>query len=104
MADENLLTNDELELRWPPLRDALDKRGVIGCLSEIQAEVDNARRNQLYRLAVRKLGGGVGATSAELDAMITIGDAAIRDLIEVANGHPPMQRAGKTTRTFLLIT
>jgi hypothetical protein len=88
MSDENVLSNDELELRWTALREVLDKNGAGACIHAIQSESNNDRRNQLYRLAVRKLGGGVGATAAELDAMMAIGDAAIRDLLEVAAHQP----------------
>jgi hypothetical protein len=83
MADENVLSNDELELRWTALRQTLDNGGASACIAVIRSESESSRRNQLYRLAVRKLGGGVGATSSELDAMISIGDAGIRDLLGV---------------------
>jgi hypothetical protein len=85
MADKKALSNDELDLRWTELRHILDKSGIAACIAAIRSETDNARRNQLYRLAVRKLGGGVGATSADLDAMITIGDNGIRDLLGIAS-------------------
>lgn len=88
MADQNALSNDELELRWKALYADLDQNGVAACIAAIRSESSNDRRNQLYRLAVRKLGGGVGATPAELDAMIAIGDTAIGDLLEVATQQP----------------
>ena len=97
MADENVLSNDELELRWTALRQTLDNGGASACIAVIRSEAESSRRNQLYRLAVRKLGGGVGATSSELDAMISIGDAGIRDLLGVVAQVPMTPRDGKTT-------
>jgi hypothetical protein len=88
MAEENVLSSDELELRWSRLREVVDAEGAPGCITAIRSESDNARRNQLSRLAVRKLGGGVGATGSALDAMIAIGDAAIQDLLKAATDQP----------------
>jgi hypothetical protein len=88
MSDEKLLSNDELELRWTALRQVFDKDGPSGCIAAIRAESEDSIKNQLYRLSVRKLGGGTGATSAELDGMIAIGDAGIRDQLEVAARRP----------------
>src|SRR4026208_922628 len=84
MAEEKTLSNDELESRWTSLRQVFDNDGSMACLAVIRSEPDDARKNQPFRPAVRKLGGGVGATIADLDAMVTMGDAAIQHALETA--------------------
>jgi hypothetical protein len=80
MTSEKTLSNEELEARWSALRRVLDSEGAAACCSAIQSETDSDRRDQLFHFAIRKLGGGSGAPESELDAMVTIGDAAIAAL------------------------
>ena len=79
MTSEKTLSSDELESRWTELRRVLDSAGAAACCSAIHAESDDGCRSQLFRFAVRRLGGGSGATAEELDAMVIIGDNAIAD-------------------------
>ena len=85
-------SNEELEARWTTLRRILDDEGSAACCAAIGAESDDANRITLFKLAIRKLGGGTGATPAELDAMIAIGDFAILNALEIA------RRSSETAR------
>jgi len=76
MASEKPLSAEELEARWSVLRRTIDNDGVPACCTAIQSEIDSERREQLFRYAIRKLGGGTGASASDLDAMVTIGNAA----------------------------
>src|SRR6185436_6997648 len=80
MTSEKTLSAEELEARWSALRRVLDSEDAAACCSAIQSEGDDERRDQLYRFAIRKLGGGAGASAVELDAMVTIGDAATAEI------------------------
>src|SRR5256885_7804918 len=77
MASEKTFSKDELEARWTALHRVLDSEGASACCMAIQSEADSDRRDQLFRFAIAKLGGGSRATEAELDAMVMIGDVAI---------------------------
>ena len=44
MADQNALSNDELELRWKALYADLDQNGVAACIAAIRSESSNDRR------------------------------------------------------------
>ena len=81
---EEKLSSDELENRWTKLRTVLETQGTEACIAAIQSEPQTIHRDQLFRWSIRKLGGGVGAATAELDAMIAIGDAAIRNAMDTA--------------------
>ncbi len=80
MATEKPLSAEELETRWSALRHTLNQNGASACCSAIQSETDAERREQLFRYAIRKLGGGSGASVADLDAMVTIGNAATSNM------------------------
>jgi hypothetical protein len=84
MAEEKTLSNDELEARWTALRRTIDTEGVASCCKAIAEEPDPACRVSIFKFAIRKLGGGVGATSADLDAMIAVGDSGIVSMLEIA--------------------
>jgi len=88
MADEKTLAEAELETRWIALRSILDREGTAACCAGILSEPDDVVRNQLFRFAIRKLGGGTGATPAELDAMVVIGEAAITNALNTAQQRP----------------
>ncbi len=77
MSLPQALTQDQLDSEWQRLRALLDSDGVHACQRAIAIESDAAARNQVYRFAIRKLGGGSGATPKDLDAMIELGMAAI---------------------------
>jgi len=85
MADEKSLTPEELEQRWMAVKQILDNEGKAACIAAICTEKNESYRQQLFRFAIRKLGGGTGATSTALDQMIEIGDAAIRHSLETAD-------------------
>jgi len=84
MADEKTLAEAELETRWTALRSILDREGSNACCAGLLSEADDVVRNQLFRFVIRKLGGGAGATTAELDAMVVIGEAAITNALNTA--------------------
>jgi hypothetical protein len=89
MADgEKTLSEVELDARWLALRSTLDADGAHACCARLLSEPDDAVRNQLFRYAIRKLGGGPGASSADLDAMIRIGEAAVANALDVAQQRP----------------
>jgi hypothetical protein len=88
MADEKTLGEAELETRWTALRSILDGEGSGACCASLMSEPDDVVRNQLFRFAIRKLGGGTGATAAELDAMVVIGEAAITNALNAAQQRP----------------
>src|SRR3954471_16523223 len=77
MSSEKTLSEEELEARWSALRHVLDNEGATACCAAIQSETAAERREQLFRFAIRKLGGGSGASASELDAMVAIGDGPI---------------------------
>ena len=76
MTSEKPLSAEDLEARWSNLRRTLDHNGAAACCAAIQSEADVEHREQLFRYAIRKLGGGSGASASDLDAMVTIGNAA----------------------------
>ena len=72
------LDKNQLEERWVLfLLPALAQTGSSGCIAVLKAEKDSIARNQLFRFAIRKMGGGTGASTADLDKMINVGIAAI---------------------------
>jgi hypothetical protein len=76
MSSDKAFSEEELKTRWTDLRRTLDAEGAAACCAAIQSETDAERREQLFRYAIRKLGGGSGASASDLDAMVAIGSVA----------------------------
>ena len=82
-----VLTNGELDKIWLELLPAFQKDGAAAVIAFADGQRNPAAANQVFRFAIRKIGGGTGATTKELDGMIIIGDAAIANAMAAAEAE-----------------
>jgi hypothetical protein len=79
-----VFTNDELDKIWQELHPDFLKDDASVVLVFAEGKDQAVARNQILRFAIRKIGGGTGATAKDLDGMITIGEAAIANAMAAA--------------------
>jgi hypothetical protein len=84
VALSSVLSSDEMDKIWLELHSSFLKDGASSVISFVDSKEDPIARNQLFRFAIRKIGGATGATTSDLDGMISIGDAAIANAMAAA--------------------
>ncbi len=86
MSSSQPLDKDQLEAMWPKFQAYL-QNSAQSCIQEVLRVSDATHRNQIFRMIIRKLGGGIGASTTDLNYMIIIGDAAIDHALKTADQH-----------------
>lgn len=82
------LSKDELESRWLEWDSLRKREGIKILIDHVTAETDAMQRNQIFRLIIRKLGGGSSTTAQDLDEMDSVGTHAVAHALKQAeNGE-----------------
>lgn len=87
MGLSQVFTDDELEKLWLGLNVAFKHEGPAAVIAFAEDQRSPIGANQVFRFVIRKIGGATGATSKDLDGMVTIGDAAIANAIAAAEAE-----------------